>query len=203
MTFKVFPRPAASLTMEFVVASVEAAVGMLTRAANSRWEPEALDVIPGSNTVAIRLAGPEGALHSLAQEIQSTLAGAGYEGHILSAAEARELWDGLREFGWSLPGERLVKIALAPADVAPLAHAVEGLGITRIHFSSGGNVAFASIPSGLNADALHRVLQKLGLSGIVLRGDAPLWLGCHVRPAIAAAVKQALDSENRFPQLDD
>ncbi len=203
MTFKVFPRPATSLTMKFAAASIEAAVEMLTRAANSRWEPEALDILPGSNAVAMRLAGPEAALHSLAREIQSTLAGAGNEAHILSDAEARELWDGLREFGWSLPGETLVKIALAPADVAPLAHAVEGLGITRLHFSSGGNVAFVSVPAGLRTDALDATLQNLGLSGVALRGDAPLWLGCHVRPAIAAAVKQALDSENRFPPLDD
>lgn len=202
MTFKVFPRPAASLTMEFTVASIEAAVAILTRAANARWEPEALDILPGSNVVAMRLAGPEAALQSLSQEVQSTLE-AGNECSILSNAEAKELWDGLREFGWSLPGETLVKIALAPADVAPLAHAFEGLGMTRIHFSSGGNVAFVSITCGLNADALDAVLQKLGLSGVMLRGGGPLWLGRHSQPAISTAVKQALDSENRFPQLDD
>jgi glycolate oxidase FAD binding subunit len=203
MTFKVFPCPASSLTLAIPADSIESAVEILIRSANSRWEPDALDVLPGGHRVAICLRGPEEALHSLAHEILETFGAKEGEGVILSAEEAEELWKGLREFGWSYLGETLVKVALAPTDVAPLAHAVEGLGITRLHFSSGGNVAFLSIPSGLNTDALHAVLQKLGLSGMVLRGAGPLWLGQQSRPTIAAAVKQALDPENRFPSFDD
>jgi hypothetical protein len=37
----------------------------------------------------------------------------------------------------------------------------------------------------------------------MLRGQGPLWLGKIDRPKITAAVKKALDSENRFPSLDD
>ena len=36
-------------------------------------------------------------------------------------------------------------------------------------------------------------LRKLSLSGVVLRGAAPLWLGLRTRPEIAQAVKNALE----------
>ena len=39
--------------------------------------------------------------------------------------------------------------------------------------------------------------------GLTLRGDSPLWIGGRPRFAIEAAVKQALDPQDRFPTLDD
>lgn len=203
ITFKVFPRPSATLTVCPPVTSIESAAEILIRAANSRWEVDALDILPGTHMVALRLTGPESAVHALAREINAKFAVAGCEGVTLSASDADSQWHSLSEFSWSPPNDTLVKIALAPANVAPLARAAGNLGAGRMHFSSGGNVAFVSLPAGVDAGALDSALHALALPGIVLRGDAPLWLGRQPRPAITAAVKHALDPQNRFPSLDD
>jgi glycolate oxidase FAD binding subunit len=197
MTFKVFPRPAAELSLNLQATSIEAAIEIFTRVASSRWEADALDLLPGTHDVALRLRGPESALPSLAEEIKKAFP---CDSQILSAAESEALWKNLREFGWSPSGETLLKVALAPAEVAPL---VRALGTARLHFSAGGNVVFVSAPSHLKADALNATFQQFGLSALTLRGAMPLWLGRKSRPAIQAAVKNALDPENRFPSLDD
>jgi hypothetical protein len=69
--------------------------------------------------------------------------------------------------------------------------------------SSGGNMALMSLPATDGVVLLAQELCGLGLSGLTLRGNAPLWLGVRSRPKIAQAVKDALDPEHRFPLLDD
>jgi hypothetical protein len=80
---------------------------------------------------------------------------------------------------------------------------VHPLNGARVHVSAGGNVAFVSLASTSDAAVLDESLRELGLSGVTLRGDAPLWCGVRKRPQIAIAVKQALDPQSRFPSLDD
>ena len=58
-------------------------------------------------------------------------------------------------------------------------------------------------PSPPQVAAFNEILCHLGLSAVTLRGDAPLWCGAQPRPNIAAAVKKALDPQNRFPGLDE
>jgi hypothetical protein len=84
-----------------------------------------------------------------------------------------------------------------------LGEAVRSLDGAKLHLSAGGNGAFISITDHSQAAHLDQHLRGLGLSGVVLRGDIPLWLGRRTQPAIAQAVKQALDPLNRFPSLDD
>ena len=74
---------------------------------------------------------------------------------------------------------------------------------TRSHLSAGGSQVFISLPSGAPSGDLDEKLRGLGLPGVTLRGDAPLWLGARPRAKIALAVKEALDPEHRFPSLDD
>jgi hypothetical protein len=96
-----------------------------------------------------------------------------------------------------------VKVALPPSVVAELGKAAQSLDGARLHLSAGGNLAFVSLGAGEQAGEFDERLRMMGLSGVTLRGEAPLWLGARGRPAIALAVKQALDPMNRFPSLDD
>lgn len=64
VTFKVFPRPEATLTLEMPFARET-----LARLARSRYEPDAIDVPPGGSTLLVRLAGPGRAIEPLAREI--------------------------------------------------------------------------------------------------------------------------------------
>jgi hypothetical protein len=97
----------------------------------------------------------------------------------------------------------LVKVAITPAVVASSDTALRSLDGARVHFSAGGNMAFVSLPPTVQPSALQERLKALGLRGVTLCGNAPLWCGTRTDSAISTAVKQALDLQNRFPGLDD
>jgi glycolate oxidase FAD binding subunit len=198
VTFKVFPIPASRLTLKLPTSSAEAAARVLTDAANSRWECDALDLLPDGKTVCVRLAGPESAIEAVSHEILAR-----WPGQTLTLAEADAAWSELRELRWTNPGGALVKAAVTPAVLPALDAAAHTLDGTRVHYSVGGNVAFISLPSSVPATALEERLRALRLPAITLSGNAPLWCGARATPAIAGAVKQALDPQNRFPSLED
>lgn len=198
LTFKVFPRPAAALTLRLSAETLEAAVRILTEAAGSRFEFDALDVAPDEPGVLARLAGPAAALKSLSGEVFARWPGAA-----LSEDDAAKTWSGLREFRWAHADAPLVKIGISPAAVTALGQVAESLEGARWHLSAGGNLAFVSLGAAAQAADLDVRLRQLGPAGVSLRGAGPLWFGARPRPAIADAVKQALDPVNRFPSLDD
>jgi len=72
-----------------------------------------------------------------------------------------------------------------------------------MHVSAGGNVAFVSFADCAAFSTFDEELRKLGLSGLTLRGEAPLWCGTRSQTKITSAVKEALDPTNRFPSLED
>jgi glycolate oxidase FAD binding subunit len=195
VTFKVFPRAEATRTLKLEVADADAAARILTDAANTRWEADALDVLPGGKAVLMRLAAPEPALDALSREVLARWPGA-----VLSAEEAVSAWTELREFRWAHADGALVKVPITPDKVLELMREISTTGDARAHMSAGGNVAFLSTHDAAGLDAM---LRARGLEGMTLRGDAPLWLGTRRRPQIEASVKEALDPQNRFPSLDD
>ena len=198
ITFKVFPVPASRLTLKLPVPGAEAAAKMLMDAANSRWEAEALDLLPDGRTVCVRLAGPGPAIEAVSREILAR-----WPGEAMSAAEANAAWSELREFRWAHQGGALVKVVITPSVVGSLDAAARSLDGTRVHISAGGNVAFISLPPSVQPAALQEKLRTLGVQAVTLRGNIPLWCGARSVPAIAGAVKQALDPQNRFPSSDD
>lgn len=198
LTFKVFPRPASSLTLRLAAETPEDALKILTDASSSRFEFDALDLAPAEPGVLARLAGPAAALETLAREVFAR-----WPGEALAEDAAENVWHSLREFRWAHPGAPLVKVALSPDSVVALQRVIGSLKGARWHLSAGGNLAFVSLLSAAQAVELDGHLRVLGLAGVSLRGGGPLWLGQHPRPAIAAAVKQALNPENRFPSLEE
>jgi len=198
VTFKVFPSPASRLTLKLTTSGAEAAARLLMDAANSRWEPDALDLLPDGKTVCLRLAGPASALETISREVLAR-----WPGQTLSAAEADAAWSELREFRWAHPGGALVKVAITPAAVPSLDAAARSLAGARVHFSAGGNVAYVSLPASVPATGLQERLRALSLPAVSLSGNAPLWCGARTTSAVSAAVKQALDPQHRFPLIDD
>jgi glycolate oxidase FAD binding subunit len=198
LTFKVFPAPVSTLTLRLEAGSIEAASRILTEAAAARWEADALDILPGSFSVCLRLAGPPAALEAIAKEILTR-----WPGERLAAATAQTTWNDLSEFRWICSEGPLLKIALNPAALPLLYREVQSMDGAKIHVSSAGNVAFASLTTSSQVNAFDEALRRQGLPAVTFRGQAPLWLGAQSRPSIAAAVKQALDPANRFPGLDE
>ena len=198
VTFKVFPRPSHQLTLRVPVEKMEEATRILLEMTPGRWEPEALDLLPDGGGICLRLAGPERALHEMSREILSR-----WPGEILAEADAASLWTALGEFQWAYDDGPLFKVALTPNVLSALDEKLHRLDGALSHISAAGNLAFISLPSNSEADQLSTSLRELGLRGLTLRGDVPLWCGLISRPKIAQAVKDALDPNHRFPALDD
>lgn len=198
LTLKVFPRPASTLTLRLDPAPIEAVASLLPSAAGRRWELDALEIPPGELRVALRLAGPAPALQSIASEILSQ-----WDGRIMAQDDSMALWASLREFAWAHRDGVLAKVAFAPAQLVRLYHCLRTLDDIRIHVSAGGNVAYVSLPSPVSVRDLDASLRDLGLSGMMLRGIGPLWLGHRGVTQIEGAVKAALDPKHRFPSLNE
>ena len=84
---------------------------MITEISGARWEPSAVDLLPGGKAVCARLAGPAGALQEMTREIFARWPGAA-----LSDADAEIVWSDLREFRWAYAGGLLAKVAMALAE---------------------------------------------------------------------------------------
>lgn len=197
-TFKVFPRPASTLTLRIPAEGPAAAAGILMGLAATAWEPDALEVPSDGRGVVVRLAGPGPALETIARKILAR-----WPGEILGAPAAAEFWTTLREFGWAAAGAALARVAILPTRMEALAGALRTVPGARCHVGAGGHVAFVALATPEAIGTLDAGLAALGLSGMLLRGTGPLWLGARTRPEIAAGVKRALDPEGRFPGLDD
>ncbi len=198
ITFKVFPSPPSRQTLKITTASVDGAVRLMMEAGNSRWETEALELLPDGKTILLRLAGPAEALEVISREVLGR-----WPGEVLSSGDADATWARLREIQWQHPDGVLIKVAATPKAIPALSEMVRTCDGSRLQVSSGGNVAFVSLPAGNAAKEFHERLVSLNLSGMTLRGDAPLWHGVRASPDIIDGIKHALDAENRFPALDD
>ena len=197
ITFKVFPQRVASRTLRLPVDGAEAAANIAVQAASSRWEPDAIDLLPDGKSLCLRLAGPTAALEVISREILSR-----WKGETLSEGEAQKIWSDLGEFRWAASGP-LVKVAITPTIWCTFDRALRVLNGARMHVSAGGNVAFVSLADRAAFDRFDEELGKLGLCGLTLRGEARLWCGARSQRRITSAVKEALDSQNRFPSLED
>jgi glycolate oxidase FAD binding subunit len=198
VSLKVFPRPAEALTLRLQADCPDRAAQILTEAANSRWEVDALDLPPVGNVVDLRLAGPAPALATLSREILAR-----WPGELVPAAEAKARWTALRECLWAHPDGVLIKVAITVEAVSAVIGWMRSFEGGRLHISSGGNVAFLSLAAVQQVPGLDEKLRAGGLAAITLRGRAPLWLGVRRSSQLALAVKEALDSQHRFPSLED
>jgi glycolate oxidase FAD binding subunit len=196
-TFKVFPLTESSLTIQLEPATLPETIQILIKAGNSRWELEALDVLPGDRSILMRLGGPSSAIPALAEEILSL-----WKGCCLPEKQAATCWSELQEFRWSMPDQVLVKVPLAIGQVLEFCQSLERIPGSQAHLSGGGNLAYVSLPLA-GFLQLDSALQSQKLSGVTLRGQAPLWAGTQTSFKIASAVKTALDAETRFPGLNE
>ena len=191
ITFKVFPRPAASRTLRIEAKDFAAKARLMVELARGRWEIDALDAAVEEPAVYARIGGPAEALEPLAAEILAHAPGA-----TLTSGEADYFWQTVRECRWAHSGGTLVKVALTPDDVAEFATLVRAQPGARGWLSAGGNIGYLSLPAGAAAPALR-------WAGVTLRGDAPLWHGARKNFEVMRNVKRALDAPDRFPSLED
>lgn len=197
LTFKVFPRPEATRTLDLWVEGFADAMQVLAEMSVNRWEPQALELLPCGRRLLLRIAGPEGSLQPLADEILRR-----WPGQILDPQQAAALWSDLAEFRWAHPDGVLLKVPLTPDLVPALARVIEGAGDVRMQIGAGGNVAYLSSGSEVSSAALRSGLQELRLVGLALRGQGPLWWGDRPVTGVESALRKALAADDRFPEPD-
>lgn len=198
LSFKVFPSPIATTTLEFGFDSLHAAVSATMMLARGPVELDALEILPGGSVLA-RLGGRAEILEARAERLV----------HMVDAAlirhdggDERELWRNAAELTWLPADAVLVRIGLSIRQVLTLDAALAQIAGTRIRYGIGGTVAWIAWPAVEPLDRLDAILRDLTLPGMVLVGppDRP-WLGSVTGGAFGARILTALDPNSRFLEL--
>lgn len=197
VTMKVFPRGSGTSTVSILVRDPAEMVRVVSEAARTPWEPECIEALPAQHAVRIRLNAPEAALPSVSRALADH-----FEGIAMPPADAEDFWRAHRRFAWADAGNALAKVPIVPDRMPALIEFFARVEGARIRFGNAGNVAWCSMPDAHAIAALDAYLVQNRMSGLLLRGDGPLWLGSRALPPIARAVKAALDPRGRFPDLD-
>jgi glycolate oxidase FAD binding subunit len=202
LSFKVFPSPAATLTLELELGTLEQAVACVVALSRGPVELDALEVLPGGKLL-VRLAGRAETLESRADRLVRKLEGVGaITKH--TGVDEHLVWSDAAEFTWRRPDEHLIRVGLSIRQVVALDRALAAaLGApSPVRYGIGGTVAWIAWPTASSLDDLDTILCELGLPGMVLIGppDRP-HLGPRTGGSFGARVTSALDPGSRFLEV--
>jgi glycolate oxidase FAD binding subunit len=209
VTFKVFPRAPAMLTVVMDFGTFPRALDALVKLRRSTFELEAVDLRPPA-TLVVRLGGIDEMLKTRAAALVSFLMPG--EINLLPAAEADVEWHGARHFRWlggraSGSDVSLVKVAITPGRImkfeealatAAAASAAAGDQELPRRYSAGGEVAWIGWPGTI--EAFDRLLKECGLSGLVLTGGiegSPL-IGVPADTVFSGRLRETFDPRGVF-----
>ena len=198
LSFKVFPRPLETTTLEFAFDQFDQAVAAAIRLARGPVELDALEIVPGGRVLA-RIGGRGDTLASRAVRLAGTLdaASSRHEGD-----RERALWHEAAELTWLPGGDTLIRVGLSIRQVSALHAQLATIPGAGARYGIGGTVAWISWPAASPLDALDTMLHGLGLPGMVLIGpsDRPL-LGPRTGGVFGARIVQAIDPNSRFLEV--
>ena len=198
LTFKVFPLPSHRQTIAVQCSSLANAMQRMSDAATSRWELDAIDYRPGTNTVFLRVAGPLEVNQVLVQEISDL-----WGQDVKPMPDAEAFWQSVVELDWSDSDLSFAaKIPTHPVVLRSLVPWAEQTAGVDLHVSVAGSVAWALCESQHEVDQLDHLLAENSTAGLVVRGDCRQpKIGFWAKQDIASAVKMAMDPTMKFPQL--
>ncbi len=198
LSFKVFPHPVATATLEFAFDGTEQAIGAAVAVARGPVELEALEILSGGRLLA-RVGGRAETLEARTDRLRRMFdAPAAHHG----GDRERALWRDAAELTWLPADPVLVRVGLSIRQVVALDAALGGIEGVQIRYGIGGTVAWISWPVAAPIDYLDTTLNDLGLPGMVLLGapDRP-FLGPSTGGAFAARIVKALDPNARFLEV--
>lgn len=198
MSFKVFPRPEATLTVRHTLPTLADALAALQKLYLAPLDMEALDLTADEQGFAlwVRLGGLGHVLAARAERVRGLIGGGELMSGDLNGTSEPAHWRRLSELAWVPAGWTLVKVPLTAKRIPALDVAVAALPAMR-RYSAGGNVAWIATPAPVAA--LHAVLVAQGLAGLVVMGPAgrPL-IGTQTGAGFARRVRGALDAGGRW-----
>jgi glycolate oxidase FAD binding subunit len=198
LSFKVFPRPIATTTLEFAFDSINQTVGAAVTLARGPVELDALDILQGGRLLA-RVGGRAETLKSRADRLTRTL-DAPATRH--DGDQERMLWRDAAELTWLPADAVLVRVGLSIRQVLTLDTALGAISGAQVRYGIGGTVAWIGWPALVPLGDLDAILRDLALPGMVLFGppDRP-FLGPATGGAFGARIVKALDPNSRFLEV--
>jgi glycolate oxidase FAD binding subunit len=197
VSLKVFPRPQATTTVEFLPGDTGAAIAAVSALMRGPINLDALDVLPEGSLLA-RIGGLPTSLAARADRLVESI-DAPYRVH--TGEGERELWREAAEFSWAPPDGAVVRVGLSLSRARQLARAAADLEGFQVRYAIAGTTAWIACPTD-RLDALDELLLGLELPGVVLTGtvDRPL-LGPLTGGAFGARVTRAIDPRPCFVEL--
>jgi glycolate oxidase FAD binding subunit len=195
LSFKVFPQPPTTRTLNFGCGSHEEAMKRISAVASSRWEADALDYRPAEKVLAVRLAGPAASNDEIADELLSRWP----EGGRVEPGEADRYWQSVSDLNWSGTPGFVVKVPTTTRRFLDLQSVLEGREGVSVHLSVAGGVTWIALEEPASLEWLDGQLKSQQLAGLVVRGErrAPR-AGSWPINEMQRAVKQAMDPDSKF-----
>jgi glycolate oxidase FAD binding subunit len=177
VTLKVFPQPEGVSHLRLRCSNLEAAVSAMNELAGQPWDLDALELLPGTSELKIRLRGEAGALEARRLRIGADVDETG-----------RLFWEERDSLMLGKAGDYLAKVPITPDQILSVAGRFKDCVI-----SIAGNLAWVS------ASSLEEI-GALGIPALIVRGRAgEVVQGMRSASAVQAAIKQAFDPADRFP----
>jgi len=196
-SFKVFPAPLTTASLSASFQDLSQALAAMARLMSGPFDLEALDLLPQGNgavTLLARVGGPADVLATRLDRLRS-VAGAGDP-----VLDDEQIWAGANDFGWLDQGCLLVKVPTTARTLPGLDSALQSTGISR-RYAVGGNLAWIAWRGAVQE--CHQLLNNLGLSGLVLRGESQRALiGKPLENTFLNRVRVALDPAHRFVDFE-
>ena len=180
MTFKVFPRPESSVTLDVTAADLPQSLRNLSRVSLSPAEVSCLDLLP-PNRLLVRISGWHDAsadhLLRVQQLVEGTMA-------IHHGDEDEAIWREAREFPWIPSGFSLVRVPLLPSQIPECEERISRTPAGPRRYSIGGNLLWLAWPGQDSWSELDDLLSSLGRPGQVVLGESPLPIRGPRRPQV-------------------
>ncbi len=157
VTFKVFPKPPAALTLRLVGENVEEVLKRLAEGTRAPWEFDALEFDPDGDNLVARIRGHDEALETRFQRIQDSWP----ECQPMDKDQAAAFWREMKSFRWA-SGGTLIKLPCCPSQILALEETLRSIDVSR-RYGLGGHVLWAA---GRGSD-----LASLEGEFTCLRGD--------------------------------
>ncbi|MCG8587236.1 MAG: FAD-binding protein [Pirellulales bacterium] len=194
LTFKVFPRPEQFVSVSFELSDLSTAVATIAQLARSPLECFSLEFEPPTR-LWVRFGGLADALAVRCGRLGELL---GTDVEVNEVAE--QSWQRFVECQWVPDDCRLVRVPISLSNVAEVEQALKQADTNvRRRYGVAGNIAYIAWPDSREQGELEDLLEKLGLSGCVLRGqcDDPT-MGRRAPDLFGQRLRSVLDPDGKF-----
>ncbi len=194
LTFKVFPRPLATSTLQLKCDSHEQAIQRMSIAGSSAWELDAIDYDPHEQSMYLRIGGPESSNRSIANQIREIW------GDDVSELEQPDAhWEQVREMQLQTDHPIVAKIPTTPTTAIELCDRLTG----GLWLSAAANVAWHSMRDANHVTESSSHLSVLGMKALVVKGPSEqCCIGTWQTSDLELALKDAFDQPHKFPMLE-